>query len=185
MNITVVTANGKVFVRPDTTREHDADDFYVPGDVDELTWSPVLVAHVSRACKAVAPRFASRYVDALGFGVLLYPENMIDGSVEGFACANCLDHTSYILTPELPCKAEELSFALRRGGETVFSRAGFDFAMVADALARVSARCLLRRGDFIAVELQQRAHLCSRAEGGCEMVELHDGAQACNWRVIF
>ena len=98
MNIPVITASGKVIVRPDTTWERDNEDVYLPEFVNSLSWTPVFFARVSKPGRSIGRAFASRYYDGIGFGVLLYPDDLLDGSEEGFACASCLDKvTFYIL----------------------------------------------------------------------------------------
>ena len=102
MNIIVKTSSGHITVRPDTTWEKDNEDFYPPEFVDELTYSPVLFARILKPGRSVGRKFASRYYDSIGFGVLLYPENMLDGTPEGYAQAICLDHTSFLPSPMFP-----------------------------------------------------------------------------------
>ena len=119
MNIIVRTAEGKYIVRPDTTWERDNEDIYIPEFVNRITWTPVLFARVSKPGRSVGEEFAERYYDGIGYGVLLYPEDMCDGSETGFACASCLDHTSFLpfpvynkVTLDRPENMFELSFSV-------------------------------------------------------------------------
>ena len=149
MNIIVRTYGGNVIVRPDTTWSRNNDDYFVPDFVNDISWSPVLCVRISRLGKHIAERFAPRYYDGCGRGILLYPENMIDGSEESFACASILDRTSCIVLPE---------------GE--LSALGDDEKELIDgALAQASRLCRVRAGDILAVELAAREHLCSREDG--------------------
>lgn len=149
MNIIVRTYGGNVIVRPDTTWSRNNDDYYVPEFVDNISWSPVLCVRISRLGKHIAEKFASRYYDGCGKGILLYPENLIDGSEESFACASILDRTSCIVLPEADSsvmKAEEK-------------------ALIDSAMAQASRLCRVRAGDILAVELAHREPLCSRTDG--------------------
>lgn len=168
MNILVRTAGGRTIVRPDTTWERDNEDLYLPEFVDRLSYAPVFFARVSKPGRSVSVRFADRYYDAIGFGVLLYPENLVDGSEEGFACASCLDHTSFLSYPlynKLTLGREGNVFELSKDGIPVFSFNKADGSMVLDAIEEVTKYCYIRVGDLVAIELQERRPLCSRGDG--------------------
>lgn len=146
MNIPVVTASGHVIVRPGTTWERNGDDFYVPEFVNSLSMSKVLFARICKPGKSISERFADRYFDGFGFGALLYPDDLMDGSPEAFACASCLDHSSF-----LPVPYRELSEL------TAEQR-----AILRNAIVSVTRYCYLRTGDLVAVELSAPAPLCHR-----------------------
>lgn len=185
MNIVVITSNGKTVVRPDTTWERDGDDLYVPEFIDSVSYSPVFTAHVCKAGRRVDARFAHRYFDAVGFGVLLYPDQLLDGSEEGFASASCLDHSSFIIPPQLAPGTAGTGFDLLRDGERIFSSEIPETGMIVRAVSDATRYCYIRRGDIIAVELQERRPLCSRDQGECRMDEVHCGTHACDYRIIF
>lgn len=148
MNIVVRTFSGKIIVRPDTTWVRKDEDFYVPDFIDSLSAAPVLCARISRPGKCISQRFAERYYDTVGEGLLLYPENLIDSSPESFACASCIGHTTYIKMPEK-------------------DKNGFDSEsrqLICCALAEASVFALVRTGDIIAVETAARSLLCHRED---------------------
>jgi hypothetical protein len=60
------------YCRPDTTWERENKDFYSPECVNEIYWSPVVFARVSKAGKCVGKKFVERYYDGVGCGMLLY-----------------------------------------------------------------------------------------------------------------
>lgn len=155
MNIIVRTYGGNVIIRPDTTWSRYNDDYFVPDFVDEISWSPVVCVRISRLGKHIAEKFASRYYDGAGRGVLLYPENLLDGSPESFAVANILDRTSSIVLPE--------------GDVALLS--GEDRASIDSALAQASRIARVRAGDILAVELAPRVPLCARSGGRFEVHE--------------
>ena len=171
MNILVRTYGGHTVVRPDTTWERDGDDLYVPEFIGSLSYAPVFTAHICKAGKSVSPRFADRYIDAIGFGVLLYPDELLDGSEEGFASASCLDHSSFIVPPALECGCTAPSLELLRDGVKI--------------LCTATRTCFVRRGDILAVEIGRREALCRREAGECRISEHHCGQKASDYKIIF
>lgn len=151
-------------MRPDTTWEKDNEDFYPPEFVDELTYSPVLSARILKPGRSVGRKFASRYYDSVGFGVLLYPENMLDGTPEGYAQAICLDHTSFLPTPMFqPQRLEEDGrFSLFRNEVELFTFDRPSLNMIEDALVEATKLLYIRTGDLIAIELSARTPLTTR-----------------------
>ena len=170
MNIPVLTASGKVIVRPDTTWKRDDDSCWMPDFVDRLFWSPVAFARITKLGKGISAKFAPRYYDSVGFGFLLYPENMIDGSPEGFACASCLDHTTFLSYPTVwkpedlicNCGDEAPTMRVLADGEEIFRCMPPSADVYAKAIETVTRICRVRSGDLLAIELQERAPLCSR-----------------------
>lgn len=167
MNIALRTSSGRIVFRPDTTWERANADVYLPEFVDKVSWSPVVFARLSRAGRSVGRRFASRYYESAGFGVLLYPEDMIDGSPEGYAEASCIDHTSFL--PDVLFRPEELDsgdlFTITKDGKEIYSAPSIGRAALEDAIPPVTERLYIRTGDLLAVELAPRAFLTSREEG--------------------
>lgn len=162
MNIPVRTAGGKVIVRPDTTWKRDDDSCWMPDFVGSVTWAPVVFANISRLGKSVSAKFADRYYDAIGFGFFLYPEDLIDGTPEGFACASCLDHTTFLSYPSVFAKDCAEDFRVLKDEVEIFRSPVPSGEFICKAIEDVTARCLIRRGDLLAIELQERSHLCSR-----------------------
>lgn len=181
MNIIVKTSSGHVIVRPDTTWEKDNEDFYPPEFVDRLTYSPVFFARILKPGRSVGRKFAGRYYDSVGFGVLLYPENLVGDTQEGFAHASCLDHTSFLPAPLLPPSAvpgaaaptaeqDEATtgnrFSIFIDGKEDFSSAAASLNMVEEALVEATRFCYIRTGDLLAVELAARRPLTCRPSDG-------------------
>lgn len=164
MNIIVKTSGGRAVVRPDTTWEKDNEDFYPPEFVEKVTYSPVIFVRISKPGRSVEQKFASRYYDSVNFGVLLYPENLIDGSPEGFAGASCLDHTSFLPFPlrGLETLGSEGCFELAINGKEEFSRGSFSMNMIDQAIAEATRMIYIRTGDLLAIELRERCPLISR-----------------------
>ena len=73
MNIIVKPyGSSTCYCRPDTTWERENKDFYSPECVNEIYWTPVVFARISKAGKCVGSKFVGRYYDAVGCGMLLY-----------------------------------------------------------------------------------------------------------------
>lgn len=170
--------------RPDTTLEKESFDYYIPDGVSELTYSPVLFVRLCRAGKAIGEKFAGRYYDSGGFGVLLYGESIIgSGAAAGLSMASSLDKTSLLPFPLIDKDVLEKSgniFSLsvnehsvnehsvnersvneRSVNERSLNGNGTfachpDFAGIPEILHRISLRTSLRTGDIVAVELGER-----------------------------
>ena len=124
MNIVVLNAAGHTVVRPDTTLKKSSDDFYAPDFISRVSWSPVLFARISKPGKYIAAKFASRHYDCINYGMLLYPEDFIDGGEDGYARACCFDHTSFLPSPmynPVTLGREGNRAELRRNGQLLFS----------------------------------------------------------------
>ena len=73
MNIIVKPyGSSTCYCRPDTTWERENKDFYSPECVNEIYWTPVVFARISKAGKCVGKKFVERYYDGVGCGMLLY-----------------------------------------------------------------------------------------------------------------
>lgn len=160
--------------RPDTTLEKESFDYYIPDGVSELKYSPVLFVRLCRAGKAIGEKFAGRYYDSGGFGVLLYGESIIgSGAAAGLSMASSLDKTSLLPFPLIDKDVLENgrnSFSLSVNERSVnglsvnersVNRNGTfachpDFAGIPEILHRISVRTSLRTGDIVAVELGER-----------------------------
>lgn len=186
MNIALKTSSGRIVMRPDTTWERANADVYLPEFVDRVSWSPVVFARLTRAGRSVGRRFASRYYDSAGFGVLLYPEDMIDGSPEGYAEASCIDHTSFL--PDVLFGPEELDsgglFTVTKDGAEIYSAVSPGRAALEDAIPPVTSRIYIRTGDLLAVEIAPRSPLTSRAEGNVTLKGCFGKTPVLDFRVV-
>ena len=184
MNIIVKTSSGHITVRPDTTWEKDNEDFYPPEFVNELTYSPVLFARVLKPGRSVGKKFASRYYDSVGYGVLLYPENMIDGTPEGYAQAICLDHTSFLPSPMFPPERLE-KIRLFRNEHDLFVFDQPSLNMIEDAIVEATKLLYIRTGDLIAIELSDRKPLTNRTNSGTHITGTFGQDKVLDFQIIF
>ena len=170
-------------MRPDTTWEKDNEDFYPPEFVEELTYSPVLFAHVLKPGRSIGKKFASRYYDSVGYGVLIYPENMLDG----YAQAICLDHTSFLPSPTFPPQKLETDgrFSLFRNGTELFSFDQPSLNMIEDALVQATRLLYIRTGDLIAIELTARKPLTTRIDASTRLTGSFGQDKVLDFQIIF
>lgn len=164
MNIIVKPYGSEAcYCRPDTTWERENKDFYSPECVDELYWTPVMFARISKAGKCIGSRFAARYYDAVGFGALLY---IGKGEV---AFTSCADHTSLLPMPLYSLavlEGRENIFEVFRNGESFWKFNSHDkTGILEESICKASALTSLRIGDLVALELAPMQNLASRSEG--------------------
>ena len=187
MNILIRTAASGVVSRPDTTYRHNIEEVYLPDFVERVNWSPILFARVCKAGRSIAQKFAERYYDGIGYGVLLYPENLIDGSEEGYARACCLDHTTFLPFPlynKVTLGQKSNRFELKAGEEKIFSYNKGDAELVCRTLEEVSAVAYIRTGDIVALELQPRKPLCARPEAGLRISGSYCGNPTLDFKIV-
>ena len=169
MNITVKTAGtGGYACRPDTTWERENKDFYCPDHAGDIWFSPVVFARISKAGKFIGRKFAGRYWDMAGFGLLLYPGDLLGKSL---AFASLLDHTSYLPFPPLPkdvLGTDGGVLTVEKDGTELFSaetgQDGLTADALEDAIAEASMYVSQRIGDIVAVELAPASVLSGRNE---------------------
>ena len=171
------------YCRPDTTWERENRDFYSPECVNEICWTPVIIARISKAGKCVSGKFVERYYDGFNFGVLMYCT--IEDSVSAF-----VDHTSILPHPLYnPVVLEgENDFEILRNGEKVdFGPVNMDEAksMLQEAVCKASQLTSLRIGDFVAVELAPQMILASKKDGEATFTGRFCENEIFNYRIIF
>ncbi len=162
MNITVQTFGGTICCRPDTTWERENRDFFSPGCVSSIHWSPVVFARISKAGKCVGEKFASRYYDAMGFGMLMY----IGDFLPDIASSSCADHTTILPFPlynTIVFDNPDNVFSVNADGALLCS-CGTEGCRKAieEAICKSSVLTSVRTGDIIAVELAAPSLLSSR-----------------------
>lgn len=126
MNIIVVRPDGSFYTRPDTTLERDPKDFYLPDDLSAVTARTCTYIKITKAGKAVPERFATRYFDAVGKGVLLYCDDAVP----------YVDYSSYFFqecTPASNCLPGEIS-------------------RICSEISRITRHISVRYADIIAFE---------------------------------
>ena len=165
------------YCRPDTTWERENKDFYSPECVNEIYWTPVVFARVSKAGKCVGRKFVERYYDAVGCGVLLYcgtSTTSFDGSAGVRSLSEVVDRSSILPHPlfQPVVLEDEKEFMVScqhdaQGDAALSHNIILSGAkdLLEEALCNASQLTSLRIGDFVAVELRELQKLASREEG--------------------
>ncbi len=165
MNIIVKTTSGRCYCRPDTTWEREDKDLFSPDSVNSFLYTPVLFARICKAGKCVGRKFAERYYESAGYGLLLYAGDLMDGSPLSIASASCLDHTSVLpsaMSARTALENAQEPFILYKDGKEIFRSGETDTGMIESAISEASSFVSLRIGDMIAIELAEPAALADR-----------------------
>ena len=165
MNIIVKTTSGRCYCRPDTTWEREDKDLFSPDSVNSFLYTPVLFARICKAGKCVGRKFAERYYESAGYGLLLYAGDLMDGSPLSIASASCLDHTSVLpsaMSARTALGNAQEPFILYKDGKEIFRSGKTDTGMIESAISEASSFVSLRIGDMIAIELAEPAALADR-----------------------
>lgn len=165
MNIIVKTTSGRCYCRPDTTWEREDKDLFSPDSVNSFLYTPVLFARICKAGKCVGRKFAERYYESAGYGLLLYAGDLMDGSPLSIASASCLDHTSVLpsaMSARTALENAQEPFILYKDGKEIFRSGKTDTGMIESAISEASSFVSLRIGDMIAIELAEPAALADR-----------------------
>lgn len=185
MNFFILTSGGKVITRPDSTRNKDNGDYFIPTDVDYLGYSPVIFARMIKTGKMIGREFAERYYDAIAFGILLYPATTVRNGQPHYckATSGCFDKTSLMPLPmynPITLDKEDNLFTVTAEKEALFScdmKGKKD--LVADAIVSCSLHSTIHKGDLVLAELSEVATLRTREEG-----DLHIIAAFCDNEAI-
>lgn len=162
MNILVsLYGNEGYCFRPDTTLEKESEDFYIPHGIGRISFAPVFFVRASKAGKCVSEKFAQRYYDCGGFGILLYGEDLLQQG--RFHIGSILDHSSFLPFPLYGMPAllnQDNSYTLTFAQGKSMSFAP-QCSLIDKVIGEMSVLTSFRTGDLIAVELAERICLPS------------------------
>ena len=184
--------------RPDTTWERENKDFYSPECVNEVMWTPVVFARVSKAGKCIGNKFVGRYYDGVGCGILMY-------CATDEAVTSCADHTSILpmplYNPEVLDGRKEFvvtkngNLSAARSIDAVSPAGQNDLVMsteqgewrhlLEDAICNASRLTSLRIGDFVAAELTPLQSLAARAESEVSVKGVFCDNDIFDFNIIF
>ena len=165
------------YCRPDTTWERENKDFYSPECVNEIYWTPVVFARVSKAGKCVGKKFVERYYDGVGCGMLLYcgtSTTSFDGSAGMRSLSEVVDRSSILphplFQPVVLEDEKELIVSCQHDAQddaalshNIILSGAKD--LLEEALCNASQLTSLRIGDFVAVELRELQKLACKEDG--------------------
>lgn len=174
MNILTVSHDFSLFkFRPDSTMIRSQDRYYLPDFVDSVSFSPVVWFRCSRPGKSVEERFAHRYVDSFGYGILLFPE--LSESVRGERdfIASALDFTSIIPLQTHPISDYGAFPAYKplkvtvNGHTLLTSPPHPTYDRLREIIAGITRFAATRTGDLIAFELS--GHIAAGRESKIDL----------------
>jgi len=152
--------------RPDSTLIRALDSYYIPDYVTGLEFVPVVCFRCGRPGKSIERRFARRYVDSFGYGILLYPELSEEVTAHREFISDAMDFTSIIPLSFRPMsdygailsenESGMPSHRLRAAinGKTVTeSPVHPPYATIEQIISNITRYSSLRCGDFISCEL--------------------------------
>ena len=172
MNIIVKPyGSSTCYCRPDTTWERENKDFYSPECVNEIYWTPVVFARISKAGKCVGKKFVERYYDGVGCGMLMYCSGQ--AMISNGPLSHIVDKTSILphplFQPVVLEDKKEFAVSTKVAGTGSNAEASVILSgakdLIEEALCTASQLTSLRIGDFVAVELKEQQKLASKEDG--------------------
>jgi hypothetical protein len=176
------------YCRPDTTWERENKDFYSPECVNEIYWTPVVFARISKAGKCIGKKFVERYYDGVGCGMLMYCSEQAIRPL-----SHIVDKTSILPHPLfLPVVLEdekEFAVSTKVAGTGSNAEASVILSeakdLLEEALCKASELTSLRIGDFVAVELAAPAALARREDGEVAVKGTFCEKEIFDFKIIF
>ena len=187
MNIVVKPYGSNLcYCRPDTTWERENRDFYSPECVNEVLWTPVIFARIAKAGKCVGKKFAERYYDSIGCGMLMYCRIQDEN-----ALSSCVDHTSTLpmplYNPVVLDDDKEFVIVKTNAGEEkyVFSNNQNSWkSLIEEAICSASQLTSLRIGDYVAVELSHQSLLADKQVGDTSITGTFCENELFNFKIL-
>lgn len=165
MNIVVRSSSGAVYCRVDTTILKQGRDFYVPEGLPGYRYAPVMFTRISRPGRYIGQKFADRYYDSVGFGMLLYAAEPNAEGVYVIASSSCADNTSILPFPlftKFTLDPDDNKFVIKGDMKPFYEIATGERKLREEmeaALSQVSRIVSVRTGDLLVVELEGLSEL--------------------------
>lgn len=163
IGITYYDGSENVVLKSDSSMLVNRKPLFVPECAHDLQALPCMVLRVSRLGKCIAPRYASRYYDAVAPGADFFAADILaDAKREGRPWTEAVAFENSLAIGEWREARSQISevrsWCLERSGETVeraeWSQEGLD-EVFAGAVTRASAMVTIRQGDLIYVARRQ------------------------------
>lgn len=145
---------------PDSSQLHTCQPFFVPDFGDDFRIMPSLAVRVCRLGKGIAPRYAARYIDAVGLGCNVISAGLLasrrrDGLP--WAAATAFDK-SCLLSPwreaqDIADTVADTIFTLECGGNRLTYHAAMMRRDIGEILQLLSRDITLKNGDVILAAL--------------------------------
>ena len=162
VGITYYDGSENVVLKSDSSMTVNRKPLFVPEAISDLQGLPCWVLRVSRLGKCIAPRFASRYYDAVAAGMDFFGADTLRASkAAGKPWTEAVAFEGSLAFGEMSDVRSQMSEArwqLQRGEERVEEQnwGGELQAMFDQAIARASELLTIRQGDLIYVACNVR-----------------------------
>lgn len=145
-----------IFMKPDTALLKDNKDFYYPEFSNDVHYEVELVIRICNEGKHVSPKFAHKYIDAIGLGIDFTARDIQAAHKEKglpWELAKSFNHSA-VISPLFPKEdfpdLNNITFSLTKNGKTVQSGNTKDMIFNIESLiVFISKYITLRKGDLI------------------------------------
>ena len=145
-----------IFMKPDTALLKDNKDFYYPEFSKDVHYEVEVVFRICNEGKHVSPKFAHKYIDAVGLGMDLTARDIQSLHKEKglpWELAKSFDHSA-VISPLFPIEdfpdLKNITFSLQRNSKTVQQGNTKDMIFDIESLiVFISKYITLRKGDLI------------------------------------
>lgn len=151
IGITYHQGQEELILKGDSSLLVNRKPFFIPDYTKQMQAYPIVVMRVCKLGKDIAPKFASRYVDAIATGYDLQAADLLEQAAEGghsWTGAIAMDGSCPV-GDMLPIGEQTLAWT--RNGETVAELKMSQLPL--DAITRISQVMTIRQGDLIAVAI--------------------------------
>ena len=154
---TNVSREPVIFLKPDSAILKDGKPFFLPNFSQEIHYETEVVVRISRLGKHIAPRFASRYYDAVTVGIDFTARDLqrrFRDQGYPWELSKCFDNSAaigdFIPLADAGEDVQRLDFHLDIDGQTVQRGCTADMLFrVDDIIAYVSRFMTLKMGDLL------------------------------------
>ncbi len=180
MGITYYDGSESIVLKSDSSLLVNRKPLFVPDAVSDLQALPCRVLRVSRLGKCIAPKFASRYYDAVAQGIDFFAADILcEAKAAGKPWTEAVAFENSLAVGEwIPVEGRQEAnsrWLLQRGGQTLELYTGLsenEQQVLDNAVAKVSELLTIRQGDLIYVagleapwQLQTEDVLRAESEG--------------------
>lgn len=146
-----------IFLKPDSAILRDGKPFFLPDFSQEVHYETEVVVHICRLGKHIAPRFASRYYDAVTVGIDFTARDLQRRFREAgypWELSKVFDNSAaigdFVQLADVGDDVQNLDFHLDIDGQTVQRGCTADMLFrVNDLIAYVSRFMTLKMGDLL------------------------------------
>lgn len=146
-----------IFLKPDSAILRDGKPFFLPDFSQEVHYETEVVVHICRLGKHIAPRFASRYYDAVTVGIDFTARDLQRRFREAgypWELSKVFDNSAaigdFVQLADVGGDVQNLDFHLDIDGQTVQRGCTADMLFrVNDLIAYVSRFMTLKMGDLL------------------------------------